>query len=991
MEERVGIKLELENTEQAEQTLKIIDETLKSIGRGKTRIRMDDGDIASIDEGIKRIQDRLAVLKSAKKLGFISESEVEEMNRLNAQLTILKRGLKTGTSEARTFKQVFKEISTIAKHAGQNMQTLGNALTKISSPYKSIMNGALFGVGYKALGQFTDGIENAFDRVDTMRKYKTIMASFNSETYTSDQSIADLNKSVEGLPIALDDAVSLAQRFTNSMGDMEKGTKLAIATNNAFLASMSTDTQRYQGMMQLQDVIGGKDMNAREWQALANSMLPAIRMMAEYLGLEGKAVDEYVAKVQQGKISNEEFLDTLLKAGTDDNGRIRQVAEASMNTWEAFFSRIRTAASRLGAGIIESLDEVVKVATGGEFETVNKFLDDLVIGNGIDKMTQSVKDWINANPDKIIDFFEKFKDIDIMGIAKSLADSALAIADISSSIATAFDGKLLNFYIKALPWLSIIGKFLTIAGGLTKGLSHPTGFFGALLLGGKKVGKGGIFGKIASFFGKSKAIKTAGEVAEDVSTASPKIGNGIKTLVNMLGKVALVGGIFVTAGGAAFVVFKEMKSVMNDLKDMTDVANTIDWDMATNVLVGMATFFGAFITLGNIVKPLAKEAFIGTAIAGALTALIGIFGDVDAMLLKDTLSNFEDVMGSVERIVNKVNTISMNGNVEGMKSKIKGILDGVQEVFNAFNPEYQSNEGFNLSILNTGNLKNKLADIEDALQSIGAIAIGLDGVSKVADKVGKIGKIKLDSLGINNIGALLDSLKANLNTETLASLVASVAIFKTTLETLMSAIDTMGGEHVIDVSVSLKSGKVQGADKVVKAIDSARKTIEFAIGKIPTSYSRNISVRLNANVNTKGAISAIGSGASAVRRAANQAMTASTGGYISHRGVLYRSGGGSIFKPRGTDRIPAMLTEGEYVQRKKAVDTFGIDFMRKVNNLDVIGAMQSLMQRGNIYSSLTRQSIVNNTVNNNQRVTQIIKTSNPNMPIKALGRFAGAL
>jgi len=41
--------------------------------------------------------------------------------------------------------------------------------------------------------------------------------------------------------------------------------------------------------------------------------------------------------------------------------------------------------------------------------------------------------------------------------------------------------------------------------------------------------------------------------------------------------------------------------------------------------------------------------------------------------------------------------------------------------------------------------------------------------------------------------------------------------------------------------------------------------------------------------------------------------------------------GGSVFKPRGTDTIPAMLSDGEFVMRREAVDKYGVGFMSAIN------------------------------------------------------------
>lgn len=49
-------------------------------------------------------------------------------------------------------------------------------------------------------------------------------------------------------------------------------------------------------------------------------------------------------------------------------------------------------------------------------------------------------------------------------------------------------------------------------------------------------------------------------------------------------------------------------------------------------------------------------------------------------------------------------------------------------------------------------------------------------------------------------------------------------------------------------------------------------------------------------------------------------------------GLIYRAGGGSIFQARGTDTVPAMLTPGEFVVRKSAVDKIGIGALTALNN-----------------------------------------------------------
>lgn len=87
----------------------------------------------------------------------------------------------------------------------------------------------------------------------------------------------------------------------------------------------------------------------------------------------------------------------------------------------------------------------------------------------------------------------------------------------------------------------------------------------------------------------------------------------------------------------------------------------------------------------------------------------------------------------------------------------------------------------------------------------------------------------------------------------------------------------------------------------------------------------------------------------------------STGGLIPE----YHSNGlpvGINWKPKGTDTVPTMLTPGEYVLRKKAVDSLGMNFLNNLNRFGV-----------NALQSVAKSTIINNVYNtNNAQISQNI-------------------
>ena len=69
-------------------------------------------------------------------------------------------------------------------------------------------------------------------------------------------------------------------------------------------------------------------------------------------------------------------------------------------------------------------------------------------------------------------------------------------------------------------------------------------------------------------------------------------------------------------------------------------------------------------------------------------------------------------------------------------------------------------------------------------------------------------------------------------------------------------------------------------------------------------------------------------------------------------GVIRMADGGqasSIFVPRGTDTVPAMLTPGEFVIRKSAVDQVGVGFLQAINNGGA-GSVRGFSKGGVLYA-----------------------------------------
>ena len=1075
--EKVGIDVEILGIDEARKQMEGLEHDLKSLSGFKVRIDTENR-IGALRREAEALRSEMARLKNEQAKTAKGSAEwkkyAEDMGQVRAKMAAVNAEigrLRNGLNSVKPLGKIFNQISSSVAHMGSAMQSAGNAISRLMTPLRMLGTGALLGAGFKAMNTVSEGLSAGFERYDIMHKYPRMMKQFETANYSAEQSVKDLEQSVLGLPTGLDEMVNLSQRFTMTVGDMKKGTDLAIAANNAFLASMSTDTQKYQGMMQLQDVLGGKKLNAREWQSLANSMMPAIRMMGEDLGKSGKELEQWVADVQQGKISNEEFLKALKKTGTG-MGKAAKMAEESKDTWEAFATNTRIAFSRLTVGVLESMDEIVKVATGGKTKSLNMLLTETLIP-GINNLSESVKGWIKAHPKEITDFFRDLKNIDWAGLAKGFAEGIGSFAKLAQGIAKSLSGKDLSKIGRIIFDLNVLGNGLLIVGGLFKGLRGVIATIGTVGAGlGRALGAAGFAGATSKLTGLLKFFKGFGKVGKAASTASKVAGVGgaatlgatFKAFIPAIEALAGIGAILTMATGIAALDTKLLSMAVNNMIKITDgmgqvfrnvkglkgqdfdgtalkeaveqmfqiwevfsgTGETVDAHMAkkgggrsiaqmdkkllsdmADSMTSMSSIFGSMALMKTNIKALKNfKGFdekltegitnFATALGGIYSAFDEAFGGEGAFgkgaISPEQVQGFAEIMGSTETLFGSLNkamklipklveNIASNvGTQTGRGTpleKLRNMLigeDSTGGLFYTLHELFQKAEDdFDFDV---GGFASKMSSAVEAFKSIKKIGNQLA-------KMGDAGTFDGESAVYSVIGQL-KTFVSRLSTALDTTVIGDIAMKAGNLQAGIEGIFATLNEAVsgVEVTVNIK-GTVEGHDKLIDEIEKADKAIRAAVNSIKLHYTRTVTVDINTNVNTSGTPSA------------NTGLPKFDGlpghhggGYIK---PLYRSKGGDIFKPQGSDTVPAMLTPGEWIMRRSAVNAFGKRFMDRINNMDIRGAMRELSARAGHIASINRGVTYNYTTNNNQQVTQNINTSNPNFAYKRSNRYVMAL
>lgn len=681
----------------------------------------------------------LANLRSRK--AEIQEKVKLDTSAVNQQMSEIRQRIKAQQLEARVnlkpdYGKFFRNVQSQMSRVGSTFMTLGNAMQRITSPINSVMRGFAYGVGYQALNKVTEGLKSGFSRYDTMKKYPLMMQQFAKASYSAEQSVHDLDMSVRGLPTGLDQIVDLAQRFTLSLGDMERGTKLAIATNRAFLASMATETQQYQGMMQMQDLMNGKKLNSREWMSLGASMGYAINEIGKVLGYDDAG--KFRQALYGNQIATEDFLKALEKVG-NKGGKVYKQAEYAKATWQAVAANIGNAFSRLTYNALKSLDEIFQAGTG---KTFVQWTDQ--IRDGIDNISESISGWVKANPDKIMDFFNTIKSYDWVGLGKGIAQGFGEVFSLLKGIGDFLLGdsggaKLGRAMVKINMW----GKIISLFGGILKGLSFPVA--GIATLGKWLTGIGGLgrllkVGLFAKLAGKAGTVVKGMKGAEKIATVSA-------TTMTKWGALAKFGtATQIAAGGLA------IKQVLEGIAEISKV------DIPDNIgeILGKATVaIGGLTTLAT---------FAGRALAASPWAVLGgAVGGGIAWLVGDAIANvFESIKSLAEglHLLHDLKPVD-KGHFKTVVDSIKGVAPDLKTLYGELKEIFPKDKGkpFAEYSKGEGTIADEVEGIKKALENVVGVNSAINEVSKI-----KIDEKKIEAAkeSISKIGEVIEGLKQDI-------------------------------------------------------------------------------------------------------------------------------------------------------------------------------------------------------------------------------------
>ena len=559
------------------------------------------------DEKKYAVQQHNQEVKHQKEIARLKDNIRKDSQNAERKYSIWKHNQdkKDAEAAARAPYEYQKKVQQNLVNWGAQMQTLGATLQRVTSPFTSIYRGITMGIGYRLLGTVMDSISGAFSRYDTIQTYSKVLTNLGVDA-TKKFSVAgqeatdvyhNLENAVLGLPTGIDEIIESMRRYAGATGEAERATKLAIAANNAYIAGHMGEREKLFTERQLVALAGGAELSSNQWDSLRRNAPLAMKVVAKQMKM---SVQEMVDALKQGTISGQEFLDVFIKAGTE--GKIAQAAQVMKQTWDAVAQNVRNRLNAMGEGILHALDSVFEKMDGRNFlqHVLGVDKNGKYIGGGlrgvIDDMSKSAQEWIKANPDKILGFFENLQNIDWKGIVSGFAEMGLYLGKMYSGLAKVFGNSGL---IKMMINFNILGKIIQMGGGLLKGLSTPISWLARIaMFGGGKHDGSGLAKVFTGLAGAGKSAQTAAASWQGVASyattiaAIPAIAWSIKQVAQAMAELdkidlspALVGklGLAVTAIGLLDGVVTAIGALM-----ASKTSNPIGWAAIAGQAAGTA-------------------------------------------------------------------------------------------------------------------------------------------------------------------------------------------------------------------------------------------------------------------------------------------------------------------------------------------------------------------------------------------------------------------
>lgn len=246
----------------------------------------------------------------------------------------------------------------------KGLNSLKKSTNTAGGQIKSILSA--LGIGKlisKAFSVINSSMDGAISRLDTLNNYPKVMSNLGIASEDAQKSINKMSDKLSGLPTTLDAGAMAVQRFTSANGNIKKSTDYFLALNNAILAGGASADIQSSAMEQLSQAYAKGKPDMMEWRSLMTAMPAQLKQVATAMGYV--STDKLGEDLRNGKVSMDEFMDTIVKLNTKGVAGFQSFEEQAKNSTGGIKTSITVAKTQIIKGvadIIKALDESLKNA-----------------------------------------------------------------------------------------------------------------------------------------------------------------------------------------------------------------------------------------------------------------------------------------------------------------------------------------------------------------------------------------------------------------------------------------------------------------------------------------------------------------------------------------------------------------------------------------------------------------------------------------------------
>lgn len=405
-------------------------------------------------------------------------------------------------------------------------------------------------------------------------------------------------------------------------------------------------------------------------------------------------------------------------------------------------------------------------------------------------------------------------------------------------------------------------------------------------------------GSLMSMFDAFKGKSDYGKLAEEASNMI----NSLKTIADALSQIPdlinIEGSGIETRVAKIQSVLKSLTdsdtgSFIQDIGKLAKVSEAVG--QVTSVVNSFKTMAETLMTIPDLIN--VEGSGIETRVAKIKSVLQSLASSDDSGLTT-SLQNIQKLSSNIMSAVQAVNNILIIANAINQFPEVNA--DNFNNSINAIKTAIESLSGINDNDAIVGNLTN-------ILNTINQIQSALAQFASMASSLGQQSGSNFSNGFVSGLGSrIVDKMNEQKN-----------------------QIENLGWE-ALGASISSKIANGFDVSSVLNKIQQIQSAIDSLRGKTVDITINETTVKKTKHAEHGGLIE-----------------YHSTGGTV----------GGRLFRPLGTDTVPAMLTAGEYVLKRSVSSMLGKQFLDNLNQMNLTQALKAL-------AGHTGHSVVNNTTNN---------------------------